>query len=91
MNPHSYSGRLLHADLSPRRCPVITPSGVTTSATRLNRYFQYPQEFENAPLVRPGLYRFQADWSYPGYLTEALGRRDLKVFVIIEFRVRVRW
>jgi hypothetical protein len=31
---------------------------VTVSATRLNRYFEYPQEFENAPPVRPGLYRF---------------------------------
>ena len=51
--------------LSPRRCTVITPSGVTTSATRLNRYFQYPQEFENAPPVRPGLYRFQLEGQLP--------------------------
>jgi hypothetical protein len=47
-----------YAPLSPRRCTVITPSGVTVSTTRPNRYFQYPQEFENAPPVRPGLYRF---------------------------------
>ena len=47
--------------LNPRRCTVITPSGVTTSATRTNRYFQYPQEFENAPPVRPGLYRFRLE------------------------------
>lgn len=31
---------------------------MTVSATRHNRYFQYPQEFENAQSVRPGLYRF---------------------------------
>lgn len=47
--------------VNPRRCTVVTPSGVTTSATRTNRYFQYPQEFENAPLVRPGLYRFRLE------------------------------
>jgi hypothetical protein len=50
-----------YAALSPRRCTVITPSGVTVSATRPNRYFQYPQEFENAPPVRPGLYRFELE------------------------------
>ncbi len=44
--------------LNPRRCTVVTPSGVTVSATSGNRYFQYPQEFDNAPHVRPGLYRF---------------------------------
>jgi hypothetical protein len=60
-----------YATLSPRRCTVVTPSGVTTSATGLNRYFQYPQEFENAPAVRPGLYRFElegqltnGEWAY---------------------------
>lgn len=47
-----------YAALSPRRCTVVTPSGVTAITTRHNRYFQYPQEFENAPPVRPGLYRF---------------------------------
>ena len=50
-----------YAALSPRRCIVMTPSGVTVIATRLNRYFQYPQEFDNAPPVRPGLYRFQLE------------------------------
>jgi hypothetical protein len=30
-------------------------------ATRHNRYFQYPQEFENAPPVRPGLYRVKLE------------------------------
>ena len=47
--------------LSPRRCTVITPSGVTTSTTGLGRYYQYPQQFENAPAVRPGLYCFRFD------------------------------
>jgi len=47
--------------LDPRRCTVITPSGVEVSATRANRYFQYPQEFENAPPVRPGLYHFRLE------------------------------
>jgi hypothetical protein len=50
-----------YAALSPRRCTVTTPSGVTTIATRANRYFQYPQEFENAPPVRPGLYLFKLE------------------------------
>ncbi len=50
-----------YAALSPRRCTVITPSGVTVSATRPNRYFQYPQEFENAPPVGAGLYRFKLE------------------------------
>ena len=50
-----------YAALSPRRCTVITPSGVTVSATRLNRYFKYSDEFENAPPVRPGLYRFRLE------------------------------
>jgi hypothetical protein len=47
--------------LNPRRCTVVTPFEVTVSATRSNRYFQYPQEFENAPAVRPGLYRFRLE------------------------------
>jgi hypothetical protein len=51
--------------LNPRRCTVVTPSGMTVSATGNNRYFQYPQEFENAPPVRPGLYRFR----FEGQLT----------------------
>jgi hypothetical protein len=47
--------------LNPRRCTVITPPGLEVSATRTNRYFQYPQDFENAPPVRPGLYRFRLE------------------------------
>ena len=50
-----------YAALSPRRCTVIMPSGVTVSATKLNRYFQYPQEFENAPPIGPGLYRVKLE------------------------------
>ncbi len=45
--------------LGSRRCIVVNPSGVETSATGTSRYFQYPYEFENAPAVRPGLYRFR--------------------------------
>lgn len=47
--------------LNPRRCTVVTPSGATVDATRTNRYFQYPQEFDNAPPVRPGIYRFKLE------------------------------
>jgi hypothetical protein len=47
--------------LNPRRCTVDTPSGVTVSVTKPNRYFQYPKEFGNAPAVRPGLYRFRLE------------------------------
>ena len=39
--------------VNPRRCTIVTPSGVTVSAIRLNRYFQCPQEFENAPPGAP--------------------------------------
>jgi hypothetical protein len=56
---HDHPGA--YAALSPRRCTVITPSGVEMDATRHNRYFQYPQEFDNAPAVRPGIYRFKLE------------------------------
>lgn len=51
--------------LNPRRCTVVSPSGVTTEATRHNRYFQYPREFGNAPTVSPGLYRFKLEGQLP--------------------------
>jgi hypothetical protein len=56
---HEHPGAYLA--LNPRRCTIATPDGVTVSATRPNRYFQYPQEFENAPPVCPGLYRFKLE------------------------------
>ena len=47
------------------RCTVTDPDGITTNATGPGRYFQYPQQFENARPVRPGLYRFR----FEGQLT----------------------
>jgi hypothetical protein len=35
-----------------RRCTVTDPAGITTSATTPGRYYQYPQQSENASTVR---------------------------------------
>lgn len=56
---HIFDHRDAYMALGQIRCAVTDPAGITTHATGFGRYYQYPHQFENAPSVRPGLYRFR--------------------------------
>jgi hypothetical protein len=83
---HIYDHPGAYLALNPRRCTIATPDGVTMSATRPNRYFQYPQEFENAPPVRPGLYRFKLEGQLAsgGWAFIAEGEHEVKASLTVE-------
>jgi hypothetical protein len=56
---HIFDHRDAYMTLGQIRCTVTDPAAITTDTTGFGRYYQYPQQFEEAPPVRPGLYRFR--------------------------------